>query len=132
MRVMLTDTRSWADVVVHADVMGAPETKVTYLDQMMQPDQVRITYAYDAVAGRWVAHDVFTTGLRVLKPAADGTQRLGKDSHKSYWSSWGRKDIQVSRLSAAGGSELPEWLNKLVDELRPTGGVSMAGTVVDS
>lgn len=108
-----------ATVTVSLRPGTAPDMKSQYTDRVMQPDRVRVEYWFDAGLNCWFAINVKVTGHRLLKPAADGTPRIGKDKHSVSYGGW-RKDVQAD-------NGLPGWLDQLVDELRPSGLVSLPG-----
>lgn len=116
----ITDVSSHADVKVHVKFTTDLQVKATYLKHNIVPDLMVVTYAFGPGQHRgwWVAVDVMVAGHKVLKPAADGSVRLGKDRSKATWSAWGRKDVQTEH-------NLPEELDKLVSELRPSGQVTL-------
>ena len=115
----VTSVTSRAEATVTIGVTGTPALVVTYQTRSFQPDQIIVRFQYQPQTDTdgWTHHtwkrtSVAVTGPRILKPAADGSQRLGADRlsyHPVY------------------SDEAPEWLLKLVDELRPSGDVSLAG-----
>lgn len=117
----VTDVKSWAVVKVHVklDPDTVSDMKVQYLNRRMLPDFFGAEYRFDASADRWVCGCITITGHRLLKPAADGTRRVGKDRHKSTYG-WSSGDVQAD-------GKLPEWLDKLATELRPSGRVTLPG-----
>ena len=103
------------EAVIRAPLTGAPQTPVTHLSRDIQPDYIYIKYRFESHG--WVASSAEVTGFRVLKPATDGTQLLGKGTHRAYWHTI-RGDVQAD-------TNLPEWLDTLVSALRPTGDVTV-------
>lgn len=108
-----------ATVVVKLRPGTAPDMRAQYVDRMMQPDRVQVEYRFDAGLNWWFAISVKVTGHRLLKPAANGTPRIGKDTHSVSYGGW-RADVQAD-------NGLPGWLDRLVIELRPSGQVSLPG-----
>lgn len=115
-------SNSEALVRVRVNLTGAPELPASYLSRAILPDWVYVTYVFGPgqARGGWVAQHVDVSGQRVLKPGPDGQRRLGKERHIATWYSGRSGDVQSDR-------ELPEWLDKLVSELRPSGQVTMPG-----
>lgn len=105
----------------HARITGAPELDATYLDQTIQPQHIWIRYVYHLVNGEptWTATQIIVEGFRVLKPARDGSQRLGKQTHIATWTSWDLGHRTTSR------NQTPAWLDDVVEILRPSGGVGL-------
>lgn len=116
----ITDVSSDTTVKVRVKLTGAPELPASYLSRDIQPDWICVTYDFGQLRGWWVATDVKVAGQRVLKAGPDGQQRLGKDRHTANWYSGRTRDVQTDR-------DLPEWLDKLVSELRPSGRVTLPG-----
>jgi hypothetical protein len=115
----VTDVSGDAFVTVTIAVTGAPPLKATWQERSFLPAQVHVRYLYKPqVDGDgwtvhvWVPRNVSATGPRILKPAPDGSQRLGVE-HLTY------KPISQH--------DHPEWLRQLVHELRPSGDVTLAG-----
>lgn len=121
MNIDITDVSAWAVVKVKVNLKPgtAPDMKVSYQDRMMQPDCVMVEYRLDPARGWWTADHITVVGARLLKPAPDGTPRIGKDRPKSTYGGWNR-DVQEEY-------DLPEWLDNLVSELRPNGNVTLPG-----
>jgi hypothetical protein len=115
----VTEVKSHADVVVTVQLTGGPQVRATYLPFDIVVDWMSVTYRYDVARNWWFALDVRAGGQKVLKPAPDGTRRLGKDRSKANWGGWNR-DVQES-------CNLPDELDKLVSELRPNGAVTLPG-----
>lgn len=113
----VTSVKAHADVVVVVELTGGPQVRATYLSFDIVVDWLGVTYRYNAADDFWFALDVRAGGQKVLKPAPDGTRRLGKDRSKANWGSWSR-DVQAE-------GNLPEELDRLVSELRPTGAVTL-------
>lgn len=113
-------------------VSGAPEHKADYMDRMIQPDKVLVEYRYRELIAPdgwtehvWAAIDVRIEGPRVLKPGPDGAQRLGAETHSARWSNF---DVRGGiRMVYPSDRAMPEWLVKLVNELRPSGQVELPG-----
>lgn len=114
----VTDVSGKASVTVTVTVTGAPAVQASYRTRSLDPRHISIKYTYhsEKVDGwtehHWIATDVVVNGPRILKPAPDGTQRLG---------------AETLRYAPMAVSEAPEWLRKLMVELRPSGEVTMAG-----
>lgn len=132
MGISIESVKAHTTSVSHVRLSGTPDLKASLVDRRFQPDQVSITYTYRQTISRldgWVEHSwyasyVSVSGLRVLKPGADGAQRVGKDTHKATWSVFGNGDVQNDTYDP-----LPEWLDELVNWLRPSGSLSLAGTL---
>ena len=118
----ITKVDSTTRVVVRINFTGAPELPASYLSRDIQPDWAMITYDFGPGhhRGWWVATDIKVGGARVLKPGPDGKQRLGKERHTANWYAGRSGDVQTDR-------DLPEWLDQLVSELRPSGQVTLPG-----
>lgn len=118
----ITEVTSHTVVTVRVKFTGAPELAASYLSRDIQPDHLAVTYTFGPGQHRgwWVATNVAVSGQRVLKPGPDGQQRLGKDRHKAEWYGGRTRDVQSDR-------DLPEWLDRLVSELRPSGQVTLPG-----
>jgi hypothetical protein len=114
----VTEVTGHAFATVSVAVTDAPPLKATYQDRRFQPARIHIRYAYKPEAAdgwtvhRWHAVDVTVVGPRILKPAPDGTQRLG---------------VEDLRYSPTSSDHCPEWLRHLMAELSPSGEVTMAG-----
>lgn len=115
----VTSVSSHAEATVTIGVTGTPVLVATYQTRSFQPDQITVKFRYkpQTDADGWTHHtwtrtSVTVVGPRILKPAKDGTQRLGAD-HLRYHPMY--------------ADQLPEWLTKLVDELRPSGDIALAG-----
>lgn len=122
MGINIESVKAHTTSVSHVQLSGTPDLKATLMDRRFQPDQVSITYTYRQAGHSWYASHVSVSGPRVLKPGADGVQRLGKDTHKAIWSVYGGGDVQDDTYDP-----LPEWLNELVNWLRPSGSLLLPG-----
>lgn len=118
----ITDIEGWitAEVQVKLNPSTTPDVKVQYLDHRMQVDHMGAEYRLNTATGWWVCQTITLAGNRLLKPAADGTPRVGKDRHKTTYSSYSKGDVQSK-------GDVPEWLDKLISELRPSGTVTLPG-----
>lgn len=94
---------------------GAPPLKVLYTNRQLDPGQVFFKYEYTptTTGDGWTEHtwdlvSVRATGARILKPAADGSQRLG---------------AEVLAYKPMSLKNAPEWLLSLANEVRPSGSV---------
>jgi hypothetical protein len=118
----VTDVSSHTEATVRVKLTGAPELPASYLSRDIQPDHVSIKFVFGPGQHRgwWVAADVSVSGQRVLKAGPDGQQRLGKERHTAHWYGGRTRDVQTDR-------DLPEWLDNLVSELRPSGQVTLPG-----
>lgn len=94
---------------------GAPALKVLYTNRQINPGQVVFKYKYAPVTSEdgWTEHtwdlvSIRATGARILKPAADGSQRLG---------------VEVLAYEPMSLKNAPEWLLSLANEVRPSGSV---------
>ena len=114
----VTEVTGHAFATVSIAVTGAPPLKATYQERFFQPARIHVRYEYKPEAAdgwtvhRWHPVDVTAVGPRILKPAPDGTQRLGVEELK-FNPTWNR--------------EHPEWLRQLAAELAPSGEVTLAG-----
>lgn len=115
---------------VRVHLSGAPDVKADYLDRYIQPYFVAIEYVYHQTVGEdgWTNHNwncwsATVVGFRVLKPSKDGTRRLGDATHRAGWSGYGRDGIKADNPR----KPLPEWLDKLITELRPSGNLDLPG-----
>src|SRR6476620_5338664 len=114
MAVTIYHRRTVATVVVTVNLTGTPEQKTTYTSRTISPDTVVIRYRYEQHVTQdgwtehsWLASDVQVTGPRVLKPAADGSQRLGVDRHEARWYTVGSgRDV---------AADMPEWLAETIE-----------------
>lgn len=108
--------------VIEVSLHDAPVLDASYLNQKLVPYLLRVEYRYErGEAGTWTTHwwqavKVEVAGHRVLKPGPDGSLRVSAtQTHKCAW--YGA-DISES---------LPEWLDEIVSELRPSGEVQVLG-----
>lgn len=114
----VTEVSGHAFASVSIGVTGAPPLKATYQERFFLPARIHVRYVYKPEAAdgwtvhRWYPTDVSAVGPRILKPAPDGTQRLGVE------------DLTYKPISQ---HDHPEWLRQLVAELSPSGEVTMAG-----
>ena len=97
---------------------GAPPLKVLYTNRQIDPGQVFFKYEYvpTTTEDGWTEHtwklvSVRATGARILKPAADGSQRLG---------------VEMPAYEPVRLKDVPEWLLSLAREVRPSGSVDEA------
>lgn len=118
----VTDVSTHTEATVRVKLTGAPELPASYLSRDIQPDHITVRYRFGPGQHRgwWVAAHVDVSGHRVLKPGPDGQQRLGKERHTATWYAGRSGDTQTDR-------DLPEWLDQLVSELRPSGQVTLPG-----
>lgn len=115
----VTTVSSFAEATVSIGVADAPPLTATYQTRQFLPNQIMITYRYRPLKGEdgWVTHDwiavrATAVGPRILKPAEDGTMRLG---------------IENLRYAPISTHDYPEWLVKLMHELKPSGDIALAG-----
>lgn len=104
----IESVRTSVPVTVRVKLNGAPPLKASYSDRLFLPDYVKLRYAVSRVEGEavWSCEDRDVSGPRILKPADDGSMRLGKDRcTRTFYSTY----------------ELVPWLAQLIDELRPSG-----------
>lgn len=122
MEINVSKVESSTKATVRVHVSGTPDLKGDYVNRHIQPYFVAIEYTYrphvDAgwTVHGWQATSVKVVGSRILKPRPDGTQRLGMDTHDASWHSSGNTDVQRDERKP-----LPEWLDRLVSDLRPSG-----------
>lgn len=115
----VTSVGSRAEASVTITVTGAPALVATYQTRTFLPEQITVKYVYKPQTDAdgwthhtWTATSVTVVGPRILKPAADGSQRLGVE-HLRYHPNY--------------GDQVPEWLRKIMDELTPSGDIALAG-----
>lgn len=115
----VTDASGTAEATVTIWVTGTPLLTETYGKRDFVPTRLTMKYSYQPVTDEagWTHHTwkpviVTAMGPRILKPAADGSQRLGAGT-LTY------NPIYVD--------DAPEWLLKLAAELAPSGEVTLAG-----
>ena len=116
--------------VVRVRLTGAPPVKARYVDHHIRPFYVEIKYVYRQTRSdldgwtehRWAAEHVELNGYRILKPGPNGEQRIGKATHEAYWSRYGTRDVQSNP-----NNTLPEWLDRLINEVRPNGDLTVVG-----
>jgi hypothetical protein len=96
-----------------------------YSDRYFQPDRLRADYVHQPGSEglAWTCNRVRVSGSRVLKPGPDGSVRLGVERGDREWNVYHTGDILQPDRSGAK-VKLPEWVAKLVDELRPNGEVT--------
>lgn len=121
MSIDVTEVRAWASVsvTVKLDPATTEPVKSPYGEGHFQPDYMSTGWRYDTVTGSWLCTDITVVGCRILKPAPDGTKRLGKDHRKRSYGGWSR-DVLVE-------GEAPETLVKLARELQPSGELTLPG-----
>jgi hypothetical protein len=134
MNIDINKVEARTNAVVAVGVTGTPTVKVWWNGREILPHSLEIEYTYRP--GRtedgwnshlWVAGSVKVSGHRVLKPGADGAQRLGKEEHTTDWRGW-NDDVQANDATRSGVyAPLPEWLDSLVSELRPSGEIALPG-----
>jgi len=122
MAIDITSVSNRVRAHVGVQLTGAPDLKTDYTSWTIEPSHVQVEYTYRQQLTEdgwkeheWVATDIRVTGSRILKPAADGSRRLGKDIGSRRWYSPPERDPR------------PEWLEALVAELRPSGDVDLPG-----
>lgn len=96
-----------------------------YTDRFIQPDWLHADYIHQPGSEglTWICSQVAVSGFRVLKPGPDGSARLGVERGHREWYAYHAGDILQPNQSGAK-VELPDWVAKLVDELRPSGEVT--------
>lgn len=110
----VTEVTGSAFATVSIGVTDTPPLKATYQERYFQPRRIHVRFEYrpEAADGwtvhRWYPVDISAHGPRILKPAKDGSQRLGAE------------DLRYKTISQR---EHPEWLRQLVSELAPSGEV---------
>lgn len=127
MSIDISKIESLTQATIRVHLSGAPDLKADYVDRYIQPYYAVIIYTYRQYQdGGWIAHEwaatsVRVVGHRILKPGPDGAQRLGKDTHDRSWS---HSDVQRYERKY-----LPEWIDHLITELRPSGDLSLVGAL---
>jgi hypothetical protein len=117
-------TKLYVSAGVTAPLTGVPVLKVTNTRDIL-PEHVRLSYMYATVEEQtvWICRSAQVSGHRVLKPAPDGSQRLGQEVRSGEWYSTlplGLEDLKFHR-------EIPSWLRDLIVLLRPDGNVELPG-----
>lgn len=110
----ISEVTSQVQVSTTVTLSGAEPVQVKYTIpiRFLNPEQVRIEYSLSD-DGEWVRRYIRIHGLRILKPAADGTMRLGKEQHHRDWYHYDK--------------DVPDWIQALVNEMRPFGNPQTAG-----
>lgn len=115
----VTRVTSRAEATVTVGVTGTPVLVATYQTRTFLPEQITVKFLYKPQTDgdgwthhTWKVTGVTVTGPRILKPAADGSQRLGVD---------------YLRYQPISLDDVPEWLRKIMDELTPSGDIALAG-----
>lgn len=124
MSIDIAPVRSHVKATVAVELSGAPDLTADTSKWPIQPFLLHAEYTYAQTEGEdgWTGHEwrltfVRVSGHRILKAAADGSRRLGKDTGVRRW--YTRRDL----------ADLPDWVAKLVEELRPSGQVDLTGDV---
>lgn len=120
----ITDVRTHSETTVRVHLTGAPDHAHRYSSdgRRFLPQYARVRYTYHEGMQVWLATIISIGGPRILKPGPDGAQRLGKEDCKYEWFTVGMDDLQLSKRDP-----LPEWLSRLVDEIRPSGAIELPG-----
>lgn len=115
----VTTVSSQVTATVNIGVTGTEALVATYQTRSFQPGRITVTYVYKPQRGddgwtrhTWVPAKVSAVGPRILKPAADGSQRLG---------------VEELRYNPVNLNDAPEWLRKIISELTPSGDVTLVG-----
>lgn len=118
--IEIIDARSQIEAKIVVHVTGAPVTPADYLSHVIAPDTVILHFSSDQDTVMWVCTKVKVTGARILKPATDGTQRLGKMNHSAEWFTYGGMDLARNTRY-----HVPEWIRDLIEQARPVGAPSI-------
>lgn len=120
----IKSARTQVKAVVRVELSGAPDMTADYSKWQINPDSLTVEYHYKQAQGddgwtghQWTTFDVRVTGRRILKPAADGSRRLGEQSGRRSW--YTRNQL----------ADMPEWVKRLVEEMRPSGQIEAAGEI---
>lgn len=113
-------------------VNGTPSLVAEDRAQDMQPHSIKVEYVYRQTHNKngwvehsWVARSVLVNGLRILKPAKDGTQRLGGTVQRCTWV----LSMSGGLINAIDGDCPPEWLAEIIEAVRPSGEMSVTDTL---
>jgi hypothetical protein len=130
MIVRVTESATSVQAVTWVKVADAPPVKADGIDLQISPYAVEISYVYHRVAGpdgwiehRWLARGVAVHGQHILKPAKDGTERLGASVYRATWSSFGGRDL----VDSTSVGSPPEWVLVIIESHRPSGELFLAG-----
>lgn len=122
MSIDIKAARTLVKASVSVELSGAPDLVAEYTKWPISPYVLQVEYRYkqaeaeDGWTGHeWATADVRVNGHRILKPAADGSRRLGEQSGRRSW--YTRNDLAA----------MPEWVKRLVEEMRPSGSVDVSG-----
>lgn len=112
--VDINKVSSTVDVTVRIELSGAPEMNSRLSNRLIQPGLAVFQYRLIMTdAGPvWRCYTADVHGTRILKPAPDGSVRLGKEVMRNSWSGY---------LDNA-----PEWVVNLINEVRPNGAPEVA------
>lgn len=124
MSVGITNINSYTTTIVKADIAGLPDMTASYSTRRYRPDCIVIEFVFGPGQHRgwWVARSVRVSGRRILKTnAPDGSVRLSSLRAATCWYSLGTGtgDVQTDQ-------DLPEEVDAVVSELRPSGQVTTA------
>lgn len=121
-RLDISQVTTHTTVSVTIRFTGAPDHAAQYSrqDRRFLPQYLEAEYEYDAGQSWWRVRSVTIVGPYILKPAADGSQRLGKGWGKYDWYGTSGRDMQER-------GELPEWLDQVLSEIRPAGALELPG-----
>lgn len=130
MTVRVTESATSVRAVTWIKVTDAPPVKADGVDRMISPYAVEISYVYHRTPTpdgwtehRWLARGVTVHGRHILKPAKDGTEKLGVNVHRAAWSTSGSLDlVDVPYVGSP-----PEWILAVIEQQRPSGELALAG-----
>lgn len=130
MIVRVTESATSVRAVAYVKVTDAPPVKADGIDRQISPYAVEISYVYHRTSGpdgwvehRWLARGVTVHGRHILKPAKDGTEKLGANVYRATWSSFGGLDlVDVPHVGSP-----PEWVMTIIEGQRPSGELAFAG-----
>lgn len=120
---------SYSEVVLTLGVSGMDPVPGQYVryDFLPQNIQVRYIRVFRNDAYVWRCVNAALSGPRVLAPGKDGERRLGSSIHKQEWYSFGVEDVAGQVEVFSDNTPLPDDLRKLINELRPSGELTMPG-----
>lgn len=126
MDIELDQIRSHTTSTIRVYLSGAPDLRSDSQDLHIKPDHVVIEYTYRTrlnegwKADVWYATAVSVSGHHILMPGPDGTERLTEGKNLVGW-------YAPVNVQDCPREPLPEWLDRLINELRPSGELFLAG-----
>lgn len=126
MSVTTNRTKTRICTTVETYIETEHTARVWWNKREFQPQFAQVEYRYEVAGtdshdGFWHAVKVTAAGPRVLKPAPDGSRRLGAETCRTEWS----HSIDVQQFGSGRDNTVPEWLDDLVTDMRPSGHVQV-------